>query len=62
MAGVVQARADPDCRESEEESEDRNLMGLLQELRVAGVGTRVLFGFLEPPDCASCLTFVVADL
>ncbi len=32
--------------ESEPEREDRNLMELLQELRVAGLGVQVLFGFL----------------
>lgn len=42
----VQARNDPGRRESEEEREDRNLMELLQELRVAGIGIQVLFGFL----------------
>jgi hypothetical protein len=42
----VQARDDPGRHESEEEREDRNLMELLQELRVAGIGVQVLFGFL----------------
>jgi hypothetical protein len=32
--------------ESEPEREDRNLIELLQELRVAGLGVQVLFGFL----------------
>src|ERR1700674_3298160 len=32
--------------ESEFERDDRNLMELLQELRVAGLGVQVLFGFL----------------
>jgi len=32
--------------ESEAERDDRNLMELLQELRVAGLGVQVLFGFL----------------
>jgi hypothetical protein len=32
--------------ESEEERDDRNLAELLQELRVAGLGVQVLFGFL----------------
>lgn len=32
--------------ESQEEREDRNLMELLQELRAAGLGVQVLFGFL----------------
>jgi Family of unknown function (DUF6328) len=37
----------PDPRdESEEERDDRNLAELLQELRVAGLGVQVLFGFL----------------
>jgi Family of unknown function (DUF6328) len=33
-------------RETEEERVDRNLIELLQELRVAGLGVQVLFGFL----------------
>jgi len=32
--------------ETEEERADRNLLELLQELRVAGLGVQVLFGFL----------------
>src|ERR1700733_2217873 len=37
----------PDLRdESEAERLDRNLAELLQELRVAGLGVQVLFGFL----------------
>ena len=32
--------------ESEEERDDRNLMELLQEVRIAGLGVQVLFGFL----------------
>ena len=32
--------------ESEQERDDRNLAELLQELRVAGLGVQVLFGFL----------------
>jgi cation transport ATPase len=32
--------------ESQEERDDRNLAELLQELRVAGLGVQVLFGFL----------------
>src|SRR5271156_4716017 len=37
----------PDPRaESEAERNDRNLAELLQELRVAGLGVQVLFGFL----------------
>jgi cation transport ATPase len=40
------ARA-PDTRdETEAERDDRNLAELLQELRVAGLGVQVLFGFL----------------
>jgi putative flippase GtrA len=42
----VQARDDPGRHETEEERDDRNLMELLQELRVAGIGVQVLFGFL----------------
>jgi putative flippase GtrA len=42
----VQARNDPGRHETEEERDDRNLMELLQELRVAGIGVQVLFGFL----------------
>jgi len=38
---------EPDPRdESEDERNDRNLAELLQELRVAGLGVQVLFGFL----------------
>jgi hypothetical protein len=41
------ADKEPDPRdESEEERADRNLGELLQELRVAGLGVQVLFGFL----------------
>jgi hypothetical protein len=36
----------PDRDESEAERADRNLAELLQELRVAGLGVQVLFGFL----------------
>jgi Family of unknown function (DUF6328) len=37
----------PDERnESPEQRDDRNLLELLQELRVAGLGVQVLFGFL----------------
>jgi len=32
--------------ETEAERDDRNLIELLQELRVAGLGVQVLFGFL----------------
>jgi hypothetical protein len=41
MAGSRDARG-----ESEAERADRNLAELLQELRVAGLGVQVLFGFL----------------
>jgi uncharacterized protein DUF6328 len=43
--GQVQQETDP-RNESEEERNDRNLAELLQELRVAGLGVQVLFGFL----------------
>ena len=43
--GQIQQQADP-RNESEEERNDRNLAELLQELRVAGLGVQVLFGFL----------------
>jgi Family of unknown function (DUF6328) len=33
-------------RETTEQRDDRNLLELLQELRVAGLGVQVLFGFL----------------
>jgi len=42
----AQAPDDPGRQESEAERIDRNLMDLLQELRVAGLGIQVLFGFL----------------
>src|SRR5271163_1673852 len=43
----MSAAGDPDPRnESEAERDDRNLADLLQELRVAGLGVQVLFGFL----------------
>ena len=35
-----------ETRESEAERNNRNLSDLLQELRVAGLGVQVLFGFL----------------
>ncbi len=41
-----EARDDPGRQETEEERADRNLTDLLQELRVAGLGVQVLFGFL----------------
>jgi hypothetical protein len=41
------AEAEPDPRhETPEQRDDRNLIELLQELRVAGLGVQVLFGFL----------------
>jgi Family of unknown function (DUF6328) len=52
-AGPLDPRDEPDERdprderdESEAERDDRNLAELLQELRVAGLGVQVLFGFL----------------
>src|SRR5487761_388694 len=43
----MRAAGSPDLRnESEAERDDRNLAELLQELRVAGLGVQVLFGFL----------------
>ena len=42
----LQMRSSDDRDESEAERDDRNLMELLQELRVAGLGVQVLFGFL----------------
>jgi hypothetical protein len=41
-----QAHDDPGRHESEAERLDRNMAELLQELRVAGLGIQVLFGFL----------------
>ena len=38
--------ADGGRNESVAERDDRNLMELVQELRVAGLGVQVLFGFL----------------
>jgi hypothetical protein len=43
-SGGAQASSGRD--ESEAERDDRNLAELLQELRVAGLGVQVLFGFL----------------
>ena len=43
---LAQAEDDPGRHESEEERDDRNLIELLQELRVASIGVQVLFGFL----------------
>ncbi len=43
----MEETASPDPRdESQAERDDRNLAELLQELRVAGLGVQVLFGFL----------------
>jgi hypothetical protein len=43
----VNARPDADPRaETQEQRDDRNLIELLQELRVAGLGVQVLFAFL----------------
>src|SRR6202158_6623748 len=43
---MVQASGSDPRDESEAERADRNLAELLQELRVAGLGVQVLFGFL----------------
>ena len=43
---MVQASGSDPRDESEAERADRNLAELLQELRVAGMGVQVLFGFL----------------
>ena len=40
------APSDDERHETEAERIDRNLAELLQELRVAGLGVQVLFGFL----------------
>jgi hypothetical protein len=43
----MEPNASPDSREeSEAQRDDRNLGELVQELRVAGLGVQVLFGFL----------------
>ena len=42
----VQADAADPRAETREQRDDRNLIELLQELRVAGLGVQVLFGFL----------------
>ncbi len=44
--GRQKAHDDPGRNESEEQRADRNLADLLQEMRVAGLGVQVLFGFL----------------
>jgi len=46
MADEGEAKSADPRDESEEERADRNLGELLQELRVAGLGVQVLFGFL----------------
>jgi hypothetical protein len=43
---MVPARSADPRDETEAERDDRNLAELLQELRVAGLGVQVLFGFL----------------
>jgi hypothetical protein len=45
-SGGIKAPNDPGRNETEEERDDRNMAELLQELRVAGLGVQVLFGFL----------------
>lgn len=45
MTDVEADAADPRA-ETQEQRDDRNLIELLQELRVAGLGVQVLFGFL----------------
>jgi len=47
--------------ETEEERADRNLAELLQELRVAGLGIQVLFGFLLAMPFAATFTALSAD-
>ncbi len=42
----MQQQSQDPRNETEEERDDRNLAELLQELRVAGLGVQVLFGFL----------------
>src|SRR5258708_19205742 len=50
MRGLREGAVEPDPAdprdETPEERDDRNLIELLQELRVAGLGVQVLFGFL----------------
>jgi Family of unknown function (DUF6328) len=65
-----QASDDPGRHESVPERDDRNLAELIQELRVAGLGVQVLFGFLLslpfmvrfPKLDSSQLTLYVASL
>ena len=46
MRPTVSAEAPDPRHETQEERDDRNLIELLQELRVGGLGIQVLFGFL----------------
>src|SRR5271169_4578481 len=46
VAAMGAAESQDPRDESEAERDDRNLAELLQELRVAGLGVQVLFGFL----------------
>jgi uncharacterized membrane protein len=46
VAAVGSAKVGDPRDESQAERDDRNLAELLQELRVAGLGVQVLFGFL----------------
>jgi Family of unknown function (DUF6328) len=46
MTGMQQQPPSDSRDESEAQRDDRNLAELLQELRVAGLGVQVLFGFL----------------
>ena len=46
VKGVDGPRSEDGRHETEAERIDRNLLELLQELRVAGIGVQVLFGFL----------------
>lgn len=46
MPPQVESRPDPDRRETEAERIDRNLIELLQELRITGIGVQVIFAFL----------------
>lgn len=60
-ASPSQAPDDRGRQESEEERDDRNLMELLQELRVAGIGIQVLFGFLLALPFAARFTRLDSD-
>lgn len=46
MEASTRAERPDDRNETQEQRDDRNLIELLQELRVAGLGVQVLFGFL----------------